>query len=243
MVLVHRSGNKISDRFTGNGPDDLDRNKNTRMNHAAQRGDIAEILNLFRDNANPDIQNHNQDAPVHTALLAHHSDAANWLIEKGANPNLGNANSMTAVHLSARAGNIKVLKNSLKKGGNPNLTSKKEGWNAAHFVAKYNQENAIDVLIEAGVSLYAKDKQGNRPVDLATDPVLIKKITEAMMVEKAIKVAVDLLARPAAMLIHNVNPDPVKIKEFFGSGEPNPVRRWVGNRKSDVGQKRFGYQR
>jgi hypothetical protein len=73
---------------------------------------------------------------------------------------------------------ITKIKEKINKGGDPTSPSKKQGQNAFHKAALANSRSAVDVVDVlkenlSGEALYgaltARDKNGNRPVDLASD--------------------------------------------------------------------------
>jgi len=92
------------------------------------------------------------------------------LLELGANPNyMELRDGWRPIHYAARWGYISMVLLLLKFGAEINgLTNSKE--TALHKCARWNRQELAQILIKKGANPYYKNSDGNRAIDMTTDP-------------------------------------------------------------------------
>ena len=108
-----------------------------------------------------------QATPMHCASQHDRPDMVELLFENGGAPCLRVKDvfgEYTPMLRAVQRGSKNVIDLLFRKGALPEEETK-EGWNALHLAAKCGHRHLYGLLIEKGVSLDAKDKEGKKPME------------------------------------------------------------------------------
>ncbi len=122
--------------------------------------------------------------PLHWAAQENCLDVAKILIENGADINaLTNPNGLSPLDIAIMENNIAFAKLLLENGADVGTGPSSENYlTPAHLAASYNRPEIMELLIQYGVNVFAKDDDGMVALDNAID-VGAKQIVK--MLEKA----------------------------------------------------------
>ncbi|XVF86189.1 hypothetical protein PTKIN_Ptkin18bG0020200 [Pterospermum kingtungense] len=166
-----------------------------RVNCAAYHGDIYQLKSLIRARADPNKTDYDGRSPLHLAASKGHDDIASFLIQhevdinlkdkfgntplleaiknghdhlaallfkKGASLNIDNAGSF--LYMAVRKGESDFRKRVLSNGIDPNSRDY-DHRTPLHVAASEGLYLMAKLLIEAGASVFTKDRWGNTPLD------------------------------------------------------------------------------
>ncbi len=171
---------------------------NTPLHLASRRGDKEVVRCLLKAGANVRLHNNEDNRPVDIAiqqnsyLLVHifyelgtelgrgrsalHLAALNWrlyaieqLIENGLDVNEQDRNGATPLHLGAESHYVVGIL--LENGADPNIADE-NGQTPLHIAASHNAMETVEMLVEAGAELDAKDSAGKKSYDLTESDVI-----------------------------------------------------------------------
>ncbi|KAF3935119.1 Ankyrin-3 [Dactylellina cionopaga] len=153
--------------YTDNGASTLD--------YAIERGNVKMIKFLIDCGYPVDRRDRLDSIPLHRACIGNRDDSTiRVLLENGANIEIRNGSGMTPLIHAATAPYLQFapfkmpFEILLAEGADPNATDK-AGNTALHYAAKGLSEECIRILLRYGANRRAKNNQGQRPRDLATD--------------------------------------------------------------------------
>jgi len=158
---------------------------NNRMLHIAAMSTNKNIMTiidlLIALNANVNIRNKNNEAPIHLAISAKNATIANRLINVGADLTITNNLGETPIFYAIKSGDIGLVR-LLYNAGSPLLVVDKQGNNLIHYTILHcnsnsgNSNNAAQIqtiksniikfLLDNGVSSEATNNSGLTPLEL-----------------------------------------------------------------------------
>jgi uncharacterized protein len=168
----------------GNAPDSKDRNGVSLMLWCAHYGDVSAIKFLRSHGASLDSFGENLD--LNGASFHGHWQLCQYLIENGANvnhplPDTGETPLHATICKANSPAHNHVLKVLLANGANPNCATKAgvqtdafmrdcrtRGETPLHRAAAFGSEETIQLLLDAGAVLDAKDMNGDSPLTWAS---------------------------------------------------------------------------
>ncbi|KDQ16232.1 hypothetical protein BOTBODRAFT_257835 [Botryobasidium botryosum FD-172 SS1] len=145
----------------------------TALYRAVEAGSMEAIHWLLEHGADPNISK-DHIAPIHHAhsLIGYAGglEALRALVKAGAKVDKADIHNQTALNFAAEAGSAAAILFLLKAGANPRNLDR-EGRSALHFPAKIFSQpqgpEAMQALVDAGVSVNLKDSHGDVPLSRA----------------------------------------------------------------------------
>ncbi|XP_027178269.1 potassium channel SKOR isoform X1 [Coffea eugenioides] len=166
-----------------------------KVNSAAYYGDLQQLKNLIRAGADPNKNDYDGRSPLHLAASRGYEDIAQFLIQEGVDinvtDNFGNTPLLEAIksgheHVASllvkegaslqieNAGNFlctvvakgdsDLLRRFLTRGIDPNSKDYDQR-TPLHVAASQGQYFMAKLLLDAGASVFARDRWGNTPLD------------------------------------------------------------------------------
>jgi hypothetical protein len=129
---------------------------------AAGKGKIKKIDQLVREGVNVNAQGTSRATPLFWAMRDY--DGFKRLLELGADPNIVYDDGNSVMHAAAKLRNKKIIKLALEHGGNPNLVSTDSFRQTPLFEALLNGIDMIDLLLEYGANINARDWFDSTPL-------------------------------------------------------------------------------
>lgn len=136
--------------------DVIDGSGSTPLLLAASNNDAAQVRQLLKTGANPNVRNTLDTTPLLEAAFHSNADMIKALLEAGADPNAAGADGQTPLMLVARGTNVTAAQLLLKKGANPNASESQRGQTALMWAAANSQAPMARLLIESGAKVDAK---------------------------------------------------------------------------------------
>ncbi|XP_006158523.2 ankyrin repeat and SOCS box protein 13 [Tupaia chinensis] len=102
-------------------------------------------------------------SPLHEACMSGSSECVRLLIDVGANLEAHDCHFGTPLHVACAREHLDCVKVLLKAGANVNAAKLHE--TALHHAAKVKNVDLIEMLIEFGGNIYARDNRGKKPSD------------------------------------------------------------------------------
>uniref|UniRef100_A0A9L0SGR5 Ankyrin repeat and SOCS box containing 13 n=1 Tax=Equus caballus TaxID=9796 RepID=A0A9L0SGR5_HORSE len=102
-------------------------------------------------------------SPLHEACMSGSSECVRLLIDVGANLEAHDCHFGTPLHVACAREHLDCVKVLLKAGANVNAAKLHE--TALHHAAKVRNVDLIEMLIEFGGNIYARDNRGKKPSD------------------------------------------------------------------------------
>lgn len=168
----------------GNNANSSDENGVSLMQWCAYYGDVSAMKALLAKGASLDQLGENLD--LNGACFHGHWRLCQFLIERGADanhrlPDTGETPLHAALCTANRLRHNLVLKTLLASGANPNCATKHgietgmfmrdcrtKGETPLHRAAAFGDEEAIQLLLQAGAKIDAKDTHGDSPLSWAS---------------------------------------------------------------------------
>ena len=147
-----------------------DRNGCTAMQLALSSRRVGIVKKLLDAHCDPNLKDNDGRTALHYAVHKDNVDAVKWLLDAHCDLNLKDNDGRTALHYAVHngyevrypyrtsKGNAGVAKLLLDAHCDPNLKDK-NGWTALHSAARIDALNAIEVLLDKGADVSAKDRK------------------------------------------------------------------------------------
>ena len=132
----------------------------------ARSGQTAELEQLVREGASPDLANDKGDTLLILASYHGHHETAAMLLARGADPNHYNGRGQTALAAAAFKGAERVVL-ALLGGGASVDASGPEGRTALMVAAMFDRTAIVDLLLESGADPDRTDEESRRAIDHA----------------------------------------------------------------------------
>jgi ankyrin repeat protein len=136
--------------------DARDASGSTPLLVAASNDDVAQVKQLLKAGANPNVRNKLDTTPLMEAAFNSNLEIIEALLDAGADPNAPGADGQTPLMLVARGTNVVAAKMLLGKGANPKLTESQRQQTALMWAAANRQGPMTRLLVEVGADLDAK---------------------------------------------------------------------------------------
>ena len=123
---------------------------------AASHNDVAEVRQLLKGGADPNVRNELNTTPLLEAAFNANADIIEALLDAHADPNAAGADGQTPLMLVARGTNVAAAQLLLKRGANPNARESQRGQTALMWAVANSQGSMARLLIESGAAVDAK---------------------------------------------------------------------------------------
>jgi ankyrin repeat protein len=126
---------------------------------AASHDDVAQVRQLLKTGANPNVRNKLDTTPLLEAAFHSNPEIIKALLDAGADPNAAGGDGQTPLMLVARGTNVAVAKMLLDKGADPKARESQRQQTALMWAAANSQgpQGAmVRLLVERGADLDAK---------------------------------------------------------------------------------------
>jgi ankyrin repeat protein len=148
----------------------MGRMKWTALHWAAASGDKEMTLCLLVGCAPVDAQGRFRKTPLYLAANGRHHDVAEILLGKGADPDLRESEGLGPLHAAAEAGDHTMAALLLAYGAKVDLHDDSEETpliRAVEYYGKHVSAKVVEVLVDHGASLTAKDREGEPLLNIA----------------------------------------------------------------------------
>jgi len=136
--------------------DVVDASGSTPLLAAASNDDEAQVRQLLKAGANPNVRNKLDTTPLLEAAFHSNPEIIKALLDAGADPNASGADGQTPLMLVARGTNVAAAKMLLDKGANPRARESQRHQTALMWAAANRQGPMTRLLVERGAELDAK---------------------------------------------------------------------------------------
>ena len=136
--------------------DVVDPTGSTPLLLAASNNDAAQVRQLLKAGANPNVRNKFDTTPLLEAAFHSNTETIGALLDAGADPNVAGADGQTPLMLVARGTNVAAAKMLLDKGANPRATESQRRQTALMWAAANSQGPMTRLLVERGADVDAK---------------------------------------------------------------------------------------
>ncbi|XP_057380453.1 ankyrin repeat and SOCS box protein 13-like [Daphnia carinata] len=146
---------------------------------AAGQTEVAKILIESNASVNPTILIDPLNSPLHEAVMKGHVQCVKLLIAKGAKLNAADRHYGTPLHAACVAYkiNIDCILSLVQAGADVNATIVHKA--PLHIAAYRNLLSVVQLLLNYGADVYARDKSGKRPKDLARSNSAVKRLLKS----------------------------------------------------------------
>lgn len=193
LFSITESENNLSDDSVKNTPfhfaqqwyGAINELKFTPLHFAAFNGNYDHAQELITSGADIHAQDCLGNTPLHYAIIEDEDDqiffdkeVAKFLIDHGANIEAKNQQGLTPLHLAACNSKEKGIIFLLDLGANinaqtmsaPEYTPHDFGNTPLHFAVEEGSIKIIEILLARGANLYARNHEGQEPIDCAYEP-------------------------------------------------------------------------
>jgi ankyrin repeat protein len=136
--------------------DPVDGTGSTPLLLAASHDDLAQVRQLLKTGANPNVRNKLDTTPLLEAAFHANAEIIKALLDAGADPNAAGADGQTPLMLVARGTNVAAAKALLAKGANPKARESQRQQTALMWAAANSQGPMTRLLVEVGAELDAR---------------------------------------------------------------------------------------
>jgi len=136
--------------------DIVDGSGSTPLLVAAANDDAAQVKQLLKEGADPNVRNTLGTTPLLEAAFHSNSEIIKALLDAGADPNAAGADGQTPLMLVARGTNVAAAKMLLDKGASPRVRESQRQQTALMWAAANSQGPMTRLLVERGADLDAK---------------------------------------------------------------------------------------
>jgi uncharacterized protein len=123
---------------------------------AASHDDVAQVRQLLKTGANPNVRNRLDTTPLLEAAFHSNPEIIKALLDAGADPNAAGADGQTPLMLVARGTNVAAAKMLLDKGASAKAAESQRQQTALMWAAANSQGPMTRLLVERGADLDAK---------------------------------------------------------------------------------------
>jgi ankyrin repeat protein len=107
-------------------------------------------------------------SPLHRACKGL-PEIASFLIERGADIHAQTSDGWTPFEIALWAGHTQIGAYLIEKGADINRANPNRGFTPLHLAAVLNDVALVQLLVDKGANLQAKDKDGKTPLDIAKE--------------------------------------------------------------------------
>jgi uncharacterized protein len=136
--------------------DIVDGSGSTPLLVAASHDDAAQVTQLLKTGANPNVRNKLDTTPLLEAAFHSNPEIIKALLDAGADPNAAGADGQTPLMLVARGTNVAAAKLLLDKGASAKAAESQRQQTALMWAAANGQGPMVRLLVERGTELDAK---------------------------------------------------------------------------------------
>ena len=145
----------------------------TTFMEASREGRFQQVKQLLERGVLVNVQNKNNQTPLHYASVQGHLEVVVKLLESGADVNIQDMNGQTPLHYASKGGHIDVVQALLEAGAKVELESYYDQ-TPLHKAFWYNRFQVVEQLLEAGAEVnfqgrLGRDENGNTPLHIAAD--------------------------------------------------------------------------
>lgn len=162
--------------------------QSTPLHWATRQGHISMVLLLIHHRADPSILDGEGSNCLHLSAQFGHTSIAAYLIAKGQDINAPDINGMTALMWSSfRVNSNDPTRLLITLGSSLSLCDNRHRNTALHWAVYSRNSTAVSLLLKSGANVYAKNIQGDTPLDMANKfeaKWLAKRLEEAYDKEK-----------------------------------------------------------
>ncbi|KAF3923439.1 Ankyrin-1 [Orbilia brochopaga] len=149
------------------------------LHAAARQDDLATLTQLLAAEADPNLQDGDDQTPLHHAASAGSESCAMMLLSKGASASAEDKNSCTPLHLASQQGNRIVLRELIQHPtARLNAKTSDNGFTPLHLAVIADNADAVDLLLSAGVNSAATDKAGRVPVSYVASNEMVNLLRQ-----------------------------------------------------------------
>jgi ankyrin repeat protein len=142
--------------LTADGIDSTDASGSTPLLVAAGHDDVAQVRQLLKTGANPNVRNKLDTTPLLEAAFHSNPEIIKALLDAGADPNAAGADGQTPLMLVARGTSVVAAKMLLDKGASAKAAESQRQQTALMWAAANSQGPMTRLLVERGADLDAK---------------------------------------------------------------------------------------
>src|SRR5215831_938716 len=136
--------------------DVVDGSGSTPLLLAASHDDVAQVRQLLKTGANPNVRNKLDTTPLLEAAFHSNAEIIKALLDAGADPNAAGADGQTPLMLVARGTNLAAARMLLDKGASMKAAESQRQQTALMWAAANRQGPMTRLLVERGAELDAK---------------------------------------------------------------------------------------
>jgi ankyrin repeat protein len=136
--------------------DSRDGSGSTPLLLASSHDDAAQVKQLLKTGANPNVRNKLDTTPLLEAAFHSNPEIIKALLDAGADPNAAGADGQTPLMLVARGTNVAAAKMLLDKGASTKAAESQRQQTALMWAAANGQGSMARLLVERGADLDAK---------------------------------------------------------------------------------------
>ncbi|KAL3574946.1 hypothetical protein D5086_023047 [Populus alba] len=148
----------------GADPNKADYDRRSPLHVAASKGDVDISLLLIEHGVDVNISDKFGNTPLLEAVKGGHDEVASLLVKAGASLAIDDAGGFLCTIVVKR--DLNLLKRVLANGINPNAKNF-DYRTPLHIAASEDLHSIASLLLEAGASVFPKDRWGNTPLDEA----------------------------------------------------------------------------
>ncbi|XP_023314366.1 ankyrin repeat domain-containing protein 27-like isoform X1 [Trichogramma pretiosum] len=188
LCLCERCQRKMSSnkRFGLDGTPSItarDERGRTCLHVAALHGQVAVVDYLLNRGAKTSLADADGATALHCAAARGHQNTLLMLLHAGADPNAQDSRGNTPLHLAADHGHDACVKTLLFFGEHSRMpisvsATNVQGDTALHFASKWGYSGIVELLMEHGADVQARNRRGQTPMTLAHSN-LVAKLLEA----------------------------------------------------------------
>ncbi|RXM96356.1 Ankyrin repeat and SOCS box protein 9, partial [Acipenser ruthenus] len=136
---------------------------NTPLFNACVSGNVACVNLLLQHGAKPQAEYH-LSSPIHEAASRGHTECLEALLHHGADIDHNIKHLGTPLYVACTKQNVESVKKLLELGANLNT----EGDTPLHAATRASRPDLVQLLLEHGADVKARNTEGKEPLDLAT---------------------------------------------------------------------------